>query len=667
MKKIFSSVKAKLIFVIVSVAAIPIILTLVINYFQSSSTAQKNVSALNAAQEKLVQHDFNEIVERNKTVLETIAESDSVRNALLGSSNEEALKIWLKQADDDLGDGNSCIIVNADGMQIIRNSGNLVNVSDREYFKKARDTGKFYVSDQNISKTTSERICTFIVPVYDLNNNFIGAVQRNFNLDKFTELVKAEVTEENQDILIADNNGDVVAHSRIDLNTGETENQSDTPWYQNSRSSMDASGEYNANFEGVNYFVSYQRDPVTGWVTMVARDESVSMASANRTIIIGIIVGVIMIIIAVVVAVILANSFTTPVKELNNTIAKVSEGKFAKITNKKIINRTDEFGEITHNMNALVSKLKSVVGNIQKASSIVDNHASELADTAKQISGTADGVSEAVHEMAEGASNQADSVLRSTESIGLLSDAVQNVSDNAENLADNAAIMNDASQSSADALKKLQTNMDKMGEAVRIIGSTMEETNGAVNKVNEKVDGITGIASQTNLLALNASIEAARAGEMGKGFAVVAEEIGKLASESAQTAGEIRDEMSMLLAHANDATEKTAEVSAIGDEVITVLSETVDIIQGLIDNVSGTVDGVNTISDLTDECNSNKEQIVDAMHSLSEISERNAASTQETSSSMQELNTTVNVLAKSAESLKDVASQLEEELTFFEG
>ena len=107
---------------------------------------------------------------------------------------------------------------------------------------------------------------------------------------------------------------------------------------------------------------------------------------------------------------------------------------------------------------------------------------------------------------------------------------------------------------------------------------------------------------------------------MGKGFAVVAEEIGKLASESAQTAGEIRDEMSMLLAHANDATEKTAEVSAIGDEVITVLSETVDIIQGLIDNVSGTVD---------------------AMHSLSEISERNAASTQ--------------------------VSQLEEELMFFEG
>lgn len=38
-----------LLYVIVSVAAIPIILTLVINYFQSSSTAQKNVSALNAA------------------------------------------------------------------------------------------------------------------------------------------------------------------------------------------------------------------------------------------------------------------------------------------------------------------------------------------------------------------------------------------------------------------------------------------------------------------------------------------------------------------------------------------------------------------------------------------------------------------------------------------
>lgn len=53
-------------------------------------------------------------------------------------------------------------------------------------------------------------------------------------------------------------------------------------------------------------------------------------------------------------------------------------------------------------------------------------------------------------------------------------------------------------------------------------------------------EDIKAIATQTNLLALNASIEAARAGEAGKGFAVVAEEIGKLASDSDVSAGEIQ-------------------------------------------------------------------------------------------------------------------------------
>ncbi|MCR5487299.1 MAG: cache domain-containing protein [Lachnospiraceae bacterium] len=335
------------------------------------------------------------------------------------------------------------------------------------------------------------------------------------------------------------------------------------------------------------------------------------------------------------------------------------------VNRKEMRSAIKEIEAINFNFTKLCTKLSEVISDAKNAALTTLKEATSLADTAHQISDTADGVSEAVQEMAKGATEQADSVQKSTENIGMLSDAIQNVSDNAESLASNAAYMNDASQQSAGALEKLQQNMNKMGEAVKIISDTMKETNEAVNKVNEKVDGITGIASQTNLLALNASIEAARAGEQGRGFAVVAEEIGKLASESGDTAGEIRDEMSQLLVHANDASQKAVEVTSLENEVITVLGETVEIIRGLIDNVSGTVDGVNTISGLTEECNANKDQILDAMSSLSAISEENAASTQETSASMQELNATVNVLAESAGNLNGVAKQLEEELNFF--
>ncbi|MBO5550977.1 MAG: cache domain-containing protein [Lachnospiraceae bacterium] len=374
-------------------------------------------------------------------------------------------------------------------------------------------------------------------------------------------------------------------------------------------------------------------------------------------------IGVVILVAAIVVVIMFANKLIAAVYETGSVIDHLSKGKFVKA--ERFTNRSDELGDMIRESNSLIDNLSEIVGGIKEASAAVTSQSQDLSSTADQISNTSDGVSEAVQEMAKGATDQADTVQKATENLTILSDAIQTVADNAEQLAGAAAEMNDASSQSASALKSLSETMETMGEAVQEISETMRQTNRAVQNVNEKVDGITSIASQTNLLALNASIEAARAGEAGRGFAVVAEEIGKLATESAQTAQEIREEMTTLLTHAQDAIGKTEEISKIKDSVNDVLTETTGTINNLIDNVGSTVDGVNTISGLTEECNASKEEIIDAMSSLSAISEENAASTEETSASMGELNATVNVLAGSANKLNDVAGKLDSELSFF--
>ena len=413
----------------------------------------------------------------------------------------------------------------------------------------------------------------------------------------------------------------------------------------------------------VYYMPIYDADGTVWGASWAGQPEDDVKANIRSVITLLLAIVIISILIFAVIICMVARRVLASIKGVTTSVETLASGDLT--DDHKATSAIKELDNIGSNVYEMSNKLKEIVGGTIDASAQAGKQAKELAETSQQISDTSDGVSEAVQEMAKGATDQAETVQRATENIGTLSDAIQTVADNAEQLAGAAAEMNDASMQSAEALKKLSSNMDSMGEAVKEIASTMKDTNDAVGSVNEKVDGITSIASQTNLLALNASIEAARAGEAGRGFAVVAEEIGKLATESAQTAQEIRDEMNQLLIHAKAATEKTEEVSVIGKDVIAVLKETSGTISDLIANVSSTVDGVNTISGLTEECNASKEQIVDAMSSLSAISEENAASTEETGASMQELNATVNGLAAAAGSLNDVAMRLDEELRFF--
>ncbi|MCR5178381.1 MAG: methyl-accepting chemotaxis protein [Lachnospiraceae bacterium] len=661
----FGSVRFRLMAIIIAIMAVPLITIIIISYVSSHKEAVMNMEDMNVAQANLVEHDFSAIVEQNRNVIQTIASSVTVRKVLKGEADTADVIEWLAQSDATVGDGNTTVITGPDGMQVARPKGDLVDVADREYFKICKSEKRFYVSDQNISKTSGKRICTFITPVIDADGTFLGAVQRNYDLPKFTDLCKSEMTGTKQDIFIGDNNGDLIAHTSMDLETGEPVNFSAQAWYGDSRNDMEAAGSYDSSFNGGNWKISYQRDPVTGWVTVIATNKEEALASANRmlTIIVG--VGIIMLIGATVLSILLANSFTKPIIAVNESIDKLSDGEFRKIEDKALAARSDEFGDIVRNINKLVEKLSEVVENIKAAAATVNEQARELSDTSSQISTTTDDVSNAVQEIARGATEQAGTVEKASENMNSLSEAIQTVASNAEQLATAASDMNGASQSSADALKQLSNNMDTMGHSVSDISEVMRATNAAVQNVNDKVDGITSIASQTNLLALNASIEAARAGDAGKGFAVVAEEIGKLATESATTAQEIRDEMSNLLRQAQEAAEKTSEVSDIGTSVNEVLVNTVDKINMLINGVGSTVDGVNTISGLTQECDASKAIIVEAMTSLAAISEENAASTEETSASMQELNATINVLTESARSLNDVAEKLGEDLQFF--
>lgn len=524
-------------------------------------------------------------------------------------------------------------------------------------------SGTLYVSDIQVSKSNGSRISTFAVPVYNSDESeVIGVATRNYDLSDFHNLLANEVMEDQQEIVVVDRTGMVVAHSSHEIDPENPEDQSGNPFYTDSRGDV-MEGDYVSEWQGVTWMISWVKEPKTGWVIASCRVKAVTMAATQRLAIVLILLGVAFLVVAAFIAFFMAKSFTAPIFVVNDSLERLANGHFKKID--QYSNRKDEFGSMVNETNSLIDRLSGIVSAIKESANSVNSSSAELAETTNQISHTADDVSNAVQDIATGATQQAEEIQNATTNTNQISDNIQNVSNGSTQLEESAQTMSEDSKETAAQFDRLKESSAEMGQAIDEIYDRIGATSKAVENINSKVDAISSIASQTNLLALNASIEAARAGEAGRGFAVVAEEIGQLADDSAKSASEIKAEMDILLAESQGAVRKAEEVKKTNEEQAEILSTSVESIDGLIARIGDTIEGIRSITESADACNDSKLVVVDAMDSLSAISEENAASTEQTSASMQELSATVATLSSAADMLRDVSNDLLSQVEFF--
>jgi len=305
-----------------------------------------------------------------------------------------------------------------------------------------------------------------------------------------------------------------------------------------------------------------------------------------------------------------ARQVTGSVKDLDRTMGALHAGD---LTARSRVEGRDELNHIGNHLNLAIIQLGE---DMQAMGQIAEQNAS----SATELAATGDEINGATEEISRGADAQRAAVQQSTAALGQMTAAIEHARASARAAAGLAE----------GSLKASREGLRGAGESTQAMAAIRE----SAEKISRITTVIGEIARQTNLLSLNAAIEAAKAGGQGKGFAVVAEEVRKLAERSAGAAKEIFgliEESDQRVQHGGRAVAAVAQSLTTIEQDMRQNAEQVQGIARALEAQSGA-----------------SEEVVRAMGSTLEFTERNASATAQLASSVTETARTIEELARLA-------------------
>ncbi|MYM30529.1 HAMP domain-containing protein [Duganella sp. CY15W] len=303
----------------------------------------------------------------------------------------------------------------------------------------------------------------------------------------------------------------------------------------------------------------------------------------------------------------ITRSITQPLNRAVDMAQAVAGGD---LTMRVECNTTDETGQLLRALIDMNDSLARTVGQVRSGTDTIATASNQIATGNLDLSSRTEQQASSLEETASS-----------------MEELTSTVSQNAENARQATKLVVAASDYAT-----------KGGQVVGEVVSTMGAIKESSNKIVDIISVIDSIAFQTNILALNAAVEAARAGEQGRGFAVVASEVRTLAQRSASAAKEIKELIGRSVETVNTG-------AALVDQAGTTM-------QSIVQSVQQVAEIMNQISAASSEQSTGIEQVNQAIVSIDDVTQQNAALVEEAAAAAQSMRDQADLLAQAVSVFK---------------